>query len=199
MSLKDLFETDKNGNYKSHLGSGGEALLEEVNKEYAEEQEEQQQEGGFDDLGGLGQNDQMMSQSGPSALDVRAIDRFVRIRGWPKNKNGDKNAGMWDDPEFLETLKTNFLSDRDQKRIWRSYLDISDLSSGDGNAELASAHGKALAIKVLMKHSGTENGLEANERTLWTENRSVNKQILRNSGTGGRGASSSFLSRLFGR
>jgi hypothetical protein len=198
MSLRKLFEEDDNGNYKSHLGSAGEALLEEKNREYYEENPKTEEDSGMDQMGGLGPNDQMMAQNGPGVPDVRAIDRFVRIKGWVKPKNGDKSAGMFDDPEFLETLKTNFLNDLDQKKILRSYRDISDLYEQDGSQGVADAHAKALAIKILMKHSSTENQLEANERILWSESRQTNKNIVHNRGNSG-GRSSGFLARLFGK
>jgi hypothetical protein len=199
MSLRKLFEEDDDGNYKSHLGSAGEALLEEKNREYYEENPETEEDSGMDQMGGLGPNDQMMAQNGPSVPDVRAIDRFVRIKGWPVPKNGDKGTNsMWENPEFLESLKTNFLDDLTQKKILRTLRDVYDLYEGDGNDAIAASHGKILAAKVLMKHSSTENALEANERVLWSESRQTNKNIVHNKGnTGGR--SSGFLARLFGK
>ena len=186
MSLRDLFEEDSNGKYKKHLGSVGERLLEEKNEEYYEENPAQDEDSGIDQMGGLGPNDQMMAQNGPGVPDVRAIDRFVRIKGWPVPGKGEKSAGIFDNPDFLESLKTNFLTDLDQKKILRAYRDIADLSEGDGNDSIAQSHAKSLGIKVLMKHSSTENALEANERVLWAE------------GNGG-GRSSGFLARLFGK
>jgi|WetSurMetagenome_2_1015567.scaffolds.fasta_scaffold273887_1 hypothetical protein len=201
MSLRKLFEEDSDGKYKSHLGSGGEALLEEKNHEYYEENPEQENDdsSGMDQMGGLGPNDNMMAQNGPSVPDVRAIDRFIRIKGWPVPGKGEKGANsMWEDPEFLETLKTNFLNDLDQKKILRKLRDVYDLYEGDGNEAIAAAHGKILGAQVLMKHSSTENNLEANERVLWAESRQTNKNIVHNKGGNG-GRSSGFLARLFGK
>jgi hypothetical protein len=188
MSLKDLFSNDVKK--RPALGSGTDAVVEE----FLEDENEEQPQPTEDDMA----LQQMAGQCGtPPAIDVRTVDRFVKIKGWRPVKNPQKSAGMWDNPEFLETLKTNFLSDKDQKKIWRSVADVYALSEGDGNAELTDFHSRLLAVKTLMKHSSTENKLEINERSIWAESRTTNKSIVRRPSDESVGKG--IFARLFGR
>jgi hypothetical protein len=195
--LKDLFEENADGTYKSHLNSGGEALLEEKNREYNEENPQEEEES-FDTSGDLGRNDGgMMEPSGGNMPSERFLDRMIRIRGIRKPSPNEKSTMMWNDPEFLEQLIVNNFDREMSRKIYRSYLDISDLSEGDGNAELVRSHAVGLALKTIMQRSRNDFPDVPNERSQWNENRQVHKQINVNRGSGGRAAG--FLTRLFGK
>ena len=195
--LKDLFEENEDGTYKSHLNSGGEALLEEKNREYNEENPSDEEES-CDTSGDLGRNDGgMMDASGGNMPSERFLDRMIRIRGIRKPSPNEKSTMMFADPEFLEQLVINSFDREMSRKIYRSYLDISDLSEGDGNAELVRSHAHSLALKTIMQRSRNDFPDIPNERGQWNENRQVHKQINVNRGGGGRAAG--FLARLFGK
>lgn len=196
--LKDLFEENPDGTYKSHLGSVGERLLEEKNEEYNEEHQEQEEQDGGDPDGNLGRNDMgMMDQPNGNMPSERFLDRMIRIRGIRKPSPNEKSTMMWNDPEFLEQLVINSFDKEMSRKIYRSYLDISDLSEGDGNAELVRSHAVGLALKTIMQRSRNDFPDIPNERGQWGENRQVHKNINVNRGGGGR--ATGFFQRLFGK
>jgi len=198
MSLKDLFTENSDGTYKSKINSVGEALLEEKNREYAEEHPEEDSEG-YDISGDLGRNDSMMMESPSGNIpSERFLDRMIRIRGIPKPGKNDKSTMAFEDPEFLEQLVINSFDKGMSQDIYSQYLGIRDLAEGDGNEELTKAHVKALIIKILTQRSRNDFPDIPNERGQWGENRQVHKQINVNRGAGS-GKSSGFLTRLFGR
>ena len=198
MSLRKLFEEDENGNYKSHLGSAGEALLEEKNREYYEENPGSEEDSGMDQMGGLGPNDQMMTDSSQSgAQNERFLDRMIKIRGIPKIGTSDKTTGPWDSPEWLEQLVINSFDKEMSRKIYRAWQDISALSEGDGNSAITQQHSMALIIKTLSQRSRNDFPDIPNERGQWGENRQVHKQI--NVNRGGNGGRAGFLTRLFGK
>ena len=195
--LKDLFEENEDGTYKSHLNSGGEALLEEKNREYNEENPQEEQES-YDTSGDLGRNDGgMMEQSNGNMPSERFLDRMIRIRGVPKIGPNDKTTGPWDSPEWLEQLVINSFDKEMSRKIYRAWQDISALSEGDGNSAITQQHSMALIIKTLSQRSRNDFPDIPNERGQWNENRQVHKQI--NVNRGGNGKAAGFLTRLFGK
>ena len=113
-----------------------------------------------------------------------------------KNSNEESNFILGGG--FSEQLVLNFLSDADQRRIWRSLVDVIDESEGSGNARVALTDAKLLASRILMKRSSTENTLALNERTAHIEQRtrssiSQHTNMIRPTNSGG------WLSRLFGK
>lgn len=200
MSLKDLFTENPDGTYKSKINSGGEALLEEKNREYAEDnpQEDDPQYENYDPSGDLGRNDSMMETANGNIPSERFLDRMIRIRGIPKPGRNEKSTMAFEDPEFLEQLVINSFDKEMSQDIYGGFLGIRDLSEGDGNEELTKAHVKALIIKILSQRSRNDFPDIPNERGQWGENRQVHKQINVNRGAGS-GRASGFLTRLFGR
>jgi hypothetical protein len=197
--LRDLFDTNEDGTYKSHLGSGGEALLEEANRQYNEDNP--QEEDGTYDSSGLDRNDGMMMSGGGGSgmFSERVLDRMIKIRGVPKvDPRTQKSLAMWSEAEFLEQLVLNSLTKLEQKKILRKWRDIRDLAESEGSEEMMRAHAEALMIETLMHRSDVENEGVPNERSQWNTNTSVQKQVSMNRRSGGS-ASSSVLQRLFGR
>ncbi len=130
--------------------------------------------------------------------DFRYVDRFIKVKGIPKDNGDGTRAGYLLNPEFAENFVINFLNDRDQKHIWRRFADVQDEASGEGNEQLTKASSDLLALKILMKRSSTENELNLNERTAHIESRSrqsikTTSNMARTQNTGG------WLSRLFGK
>ena len=157
--------------------------------------EEQPHGGGFDDGTGVMPGSDMST----SPRDFSYIDRFVRVKGMPeptRNTNEESNFILSND--FSEQLVLNFLSDPDQRKIWRSLVDIVDESEGSGNARVALTDAKLLASRILMKRASTENALNLNERsshisTLNRSNITTKTNQIQPTSSGG------WLSRLFGR
>lgn len=190
MTMRDLFRDDEEmQEYENEqpeqpqLTDGGDG------------EEQQPQEGGFDDgTGVIPGNDISMSPR-----NFQYIDRFVRVKGMPspaKNTNEESNFIL--DNSFAEQLVLNFLSSDDQRKIWRSLVDIVDASEGSGNARVALTDAKLLAARILMKRSSTENALSLNERSAHIEQRtrssiSQHTNMIRPTNSGG------WLSRLFGK
>lgn len=131
--------------------------------------------------------------------DFRYIDRLIKVKGMPNPKrNSVEESNFLTSNEFSEQFVINFLSEHDQKGIWRSLADVMDLAEGGGNSKVALNDAKLLAIKILMKRSSTENALNLNERGAHIEQRSRSVvtqrgDALRSSGQSG------WLARLFGR
>ena len=99
MTLRDLFEMNPDGTYKSRLGSVGEALVEEKNREYNDEQPQEEPDGGggYDESGGLGQGDNMMAdQSQGVGPSEKFLNRMISIKGIPKPVPGAKEPGFRD-------------------------------------------------------------------------------------------------------
>jgi hypothetical protein len=178
---------------------------EDIHDDYAEQEEqqpqitdgaEQSQDGGiYDDGTSVMQGGDL--STGPR--DFRYIDRFIKVKGMPnpaRNSNEESNFLLSND--FSEQLILNFLTDLDQRKIFRSLADVMDLSEGSGNAKVALSESKLLASKIMMKRSSTENALNMNERLshITNMNRSnittKTNQIQPSTGGG-------WLSRLFGR
>ena len=188
--MRDLFQDDDEIQDDYNVGPEQPQITD------GENPEEQPQEGGgiYDDGTGVVPGGDMST----SPRDFRYIDRFVKIKGMPqpiKNTNEESNFLLSND--FSEQLILNFLSDSDQRKIWRSLCDIVDESEGSGNAKVALADAKLLASRILMKRSSTENTLALNERTAHIEQRSRNSittktNQIRPANSGG------WLSRLFG-
>jgi len=202
MTLRDLFTEKEDGTYKNRVGSVGEALLEEKNREYNEENPDPEypEGGGYDDQsGGLGQNDGMMSGQdqgvGPSE---KFLNRMISIKGIPKPVPGAKEPGFLFDPGWMEQYILNSFSGLEQKQLWRRLQDIIHLSQGDGNSELVRSKSMSFAFRIMTHRSRNDTPLEGTERTLWTEHRSTSKNIQRIHQTGGN-RSSGFLARVFGK
>lgn len=188
--MRDLFrddgemqEFDSEQQEQPQLTDGGEG-------------EEQPQEGGiFDDGTGVIPGSDMS----PSPRDFRYIDRFVRVKGMPQpahNTNEESNFILSN--EFAEQLVLNFLSDPDQRKIWRTLVDIVDESEGSGNSRVALTDAKLLASRILMKRASTENALNLNERSAHIS--SLNRSNITTKTNQIQPASSGgWLSRLFGR
>jgi hypothetical protein len=190
MTMRDLFKDDN------------EVQQDDYNMEPEQpqitdgENSEQPQGGGeaYDDGTGVMPGNDMSTIS----RDFRYIDRFVRVKGMPqpaKNTNEESNFLLGND--FAEQLIINFLSDSDQRKIWRSLVDVIDESEGSGNARIALTDAKLLASRILMKRSSTENSLSINERishisTLNRSNITTKTNQIQPSSSGG------WLSRLFG-
>jgi len=184
MTLRDLFDNEQTDDEISNNN-----LLPEGNEG---DQEFQQQEP--DD----GMNANYSQDLTNPQHDFRYIDRFVRIKGMPqpaKNTNEESNFLLTND--FAEQLILNFLSDKDQRHIWRTLCDIVDESEGSGNAQVALTDAKLLASRILMKRSSTENTLALNERTAHIEQR-TRQNITTKSNQIQPSASGGWLSRLFG-
>ncbi|MFA6258265.1 MAG: hypothetical protein WCX79_01035 [Candidatus Paceibacterota bacterium] len=158
------------------------------------EEEQPQDNGMYDDgTGTIPNNDISMISK-----DFKYIDRFVTVKGMPgpaRNTNEESNFILND--SFAEQLVINFLSDADQRKIWRNLCDIIDESEGSGNAKVAQSDAKLLASRILMKRSSTENALSLNERAAHITQ--VNKSNITTKTNQIRPASSGgWLSRLFG-
>jgi len=134
-----------------------------------------------------------------SPRDFRYIDRFVRVRGMPEPaKHTGEESNFILSNDFSEQLVLNFLSDPDQRKIWRSLVDIVDESEGSGNARVALTDAKLLASRILMKRASTENALNLNERsshisTLNRSNITTRTNQIQPASSGG------WLSKLFGK
>jgi hypothetical protein len=158
-------------------------------------EEQPQDPGMYDDGTGTIPGNDMVNTS----RDFKYIDRFVRIKGMPEPaKNSNEESNFILGGGFSEQLVLNFLSDADQRRIWRSLVDVIDESEGSGNARVALTDAKLLASRILMKRSSTENTLALNERTAHIEQRtrssiSQHTNMIRPTNSGG------WLSRLFGK
>ena len=190
MTMRDLFKDDEeiqeynDGDHQEQpqLTDGG-------------DEGQPQEGGGFDDGTGVIPGSDMST----SPRDFRYIDRFVRVRGMPqpaKNTNEESNFILSN--EFSEQLVLNFLSDPDQRKIWRSLVDIVDESEGSGNARVALTDAKLLASRILMKRASTENALSLNERSshissLNRSNITTRTNQIQPASSGG------WLSKLFGK
>ena len=184
MTLRDLFDNEQPDDEISNNN-----LLQDGSED---NQEFQQQEP--DD----GMNANYAQDLTNPQHDFRYIDRFVRIKGMPqpaKNTNEESNFLLTND--FAEQLILNFLSDKDQRHIWRTLCDIVDESEGSGNAQVALTDAKLLASRILMKRSSTENTLALNERTAHIEQR-TRQNITTKSNQIQPSSSGGWLSRLFG-
>jgi hypothetical protein len=191
MSLKDLF-----GPAHPKLGSGVDALIDEVEEEQRREDEQNNQN---NDMGDLGRNDIPIDNSGVIIPSERYLDRMIRIKGWVSEKEAGKSTLMWDDPDFLEILELNNLNEKDQKKFIRRYLDLAAISSGDGNSGMTGERARVLAVRMLSQRSRSDLGNDLNERGAWIETRNSTKQSIRTTqGGNNNGKSSGFLSRLFG-
>jgi hypothetical protein len=189
MTMRDLFknddemqEYDSEQQEQPQLTDGGE--------------EEQPQEGGvFDDGTGVIPGNDMVS----TPRDFKYIDRFLRVKGMPNpSRNANEESNFLLSNDFAEQFIVNFLSEQDQRRIWRSLVDVVDTSEGSGNAHVALTDAKLLAARILMKRSSTENTLSLNERSAHIEQRtrssiSQHTNMIRPTNSGG------WLSRLFGK
>jgi hypothetical protein len=113
-----------------------------------------------------------------------------------KNTNEENNFILTND--FSEQLILNFLSDLDQRKIWRSLVDITDESEGSGNAKVALVDAKLLASRIMMKRASTENALALNERAAHIEQR-TRSNITTKSNQIQPSVSGGWLSRLFGK
>jgi hypothetical protein len=159
------------------------------------EQPQDDGSGMYDDGTGTMPGNDMMSTS----RDFKYIDRFVRIRGMPepaKNTNEESNFILSN--SFSEQLILNFFSELDQRRIWRSLVDIVDESEGSGNARVALTDAKLLASRILMKRSSTENTLALNERSAHIEQR-TRSNITTKSNQIQPSSNGGWLGRLFGK
>lgn len=157
--------------------------------------EQQPQEDVYDDGTGIIPGNDMINTS----RDFKYVDRFVKVRGMPEpTKHTGEESNFILSNNFSEQLILNFLSDLDQRKIWRSLVDIVDESEGSGNARVALTDAKLLASRILMKRASTENALNLNERTshISTLNRSnitTKTNHIQPASSGG------WLSRLFGK
>lgn len=194
MTMRDLFKNtdDYEGEYNNQEQE--QPQLTDGNGE-----EEQPQEGDtYDDgMGGVS-NVGPTNEIATMPHDFRYVDRFIKVKGIPKDNGDGTRAGYLLNPEFAENFVINFLSDRDQKHIWRRFADVQDEASGEGNENLTKSSSDLLALRVLMKRSSTENELNLNERTAHIESRSrssikTTSNVSRAQNTGG------WLSRLFGK
>ena len=190
MSLKDLF-----GPNHPKLGSGVDALVDEMEDEQRREDEQINQ----DDMGDLGRNDIPIDNSNVPNISERYLDRMIRIKGWVPEKEPGKSTLMWDDPEFLEVLELNNLNEKDQKKFIRRYLVLSAISSGDGNSGMTGERARVLAVRMLSQRSRSDLSNDLNERGALIETRNTTKQSIRTTqGGNNNGKSSGFLGRLFG-
>lgn len=159
-----------------------------------EEGEQPQQDGAYDDGTGIIQGGEVAS----IPHDFRYVDRFIKVKGIPKDNGDGTRAGYLLNPDFAENFVINFFNERDQKHIWRRFADVQDEASGEGNEQLTKSSSDLLALRVLMKRSSTENDLNLNERTAHIESRSrqsikTTSNMMRPANSGG------WLSRLFGK
>jgi hypothetical protein len=187
MTMRDLFKDESNTQYAEE--NSEQPLLNAGDAENPEE------EGAFDD----GMSVMPNTEAGGITHDFRYIDRFVRVKGMPspaKNTNEESNFILGN--EFSEQLVLNFLSDADQRKIWRSLADVMDLSEGSGNAKVALTDAKLLASRILMKRSSTENELALNERSAHIEQR-MRSNITTKNNVQQRSSDGGWLSRLFGK
>ena len=201
MTLRDLFEMNPDGTYKSRLGSVGEALVEEKNREYNDEQPQEEPDGGggYDESGGLGQGDNMMAdQSQGVGPSEKFLNRMISIKGIPKPVPGAKEPGFLFDPGWMENYILNSFSGLEQKQLWRRLQDIIHLSQGDGNSELVRSQSMSFAFRILTHRSRNDTPTESTERILWSEQRHTQKNIQRIHQTGGA-KTSGFLARMFGK
>ena len=193
MTMRDLFKNtdDYEGEYNNQeqeqpqLTDGGEG--------------EQAQDGDtYDDgMGGVS-NVAPGNEMATMPHDFRYVDRFIKVKGIPKDNGDGTRAGYLLNPEFAENFVINFLSSQDQKHIWRRFADVQDEASGEGNEQLTKASSDLLALRVLMKRSSTENDLNLNERTAHIESRS--RQSIKTTSNVSRAQNSGgWLSRLFGK
>jgi hypothetical protein len=188
MTMRDLFKDD------NEIQDDYNADPEQPQLTDGENSEQPQEGGVYDDGTGVVPGGDMST----SPRDFRYIDRFVRVKGMPTpahNTNEESNFILSND--FSEQLILNFLSDADQRKIWRSLADVMDLSEGSGNAKVALTDAKLLASRILMKRSSTENQLSLNERSAHIEQRtrsSITSKTNQIQPTGSGG----WLSRLFG-
>ena len=190
MTMRDLFKDDND------------EIIEPEEQPMLTEGEEGGEERPID--GGIGYDDGtgVAPGAGDGTLvphDFRYVDRFVKVKGLPQPaKNSKEESNFLLSDSFAEQFVINFLSDRDQRNIWRSLADIMDQAEGEGNGKVALQDAKLLAARILMKRSSTENTLALNERTAHIEQRSRQSIVqrgepLRQTATGG------WLARLFGR
>lgn len=156
------------------------------------------EEGVYDDgMGGVS-NVGPTNEIATMPHDFRYVDRFIKVKGIPKDNGDGTRAGYLLNPEFAENFVINFLSSQDQKHIWRRFADVQDEASGEGNEQLTKASSDLLALRVLMKRSSTENDLNLNERTAHIESRS--RQSIKTTSNVSRAQNSGgWLSRLFGK
>ena len=190
MTMRDLFKDDD-----EMQEFDGEQQEQPMITDGGNEENQQPQDGGFDDGTGVIPGSDMINTS----RDFKYVDRFVKVRGMPsptRNTNEESNFILSND--FSEQLILNFLSDPDQRKIWRSLVDIVDESEGSGNARVALTDAKLLASRILMKRASTENALNINERTshISTLNRSnitTKTNHIQPASSGG------WLSKLFGK
>lgn len=191
MTMRDLFkDDDEMQEYEGEqqeqpqITSGG------------EEGEQPQQDGGmYDDGTGIMPGNDMVS----TPRDFKYVDRFVKIHGMPEpTKHTGEESNFLLSNAFSEQLILNFLSELDQRRIWRSLVDIVDESEGSGNARVALTDAKLLAARILMKRSSTENTLSLNERSAHIS--SLNRSNITTKTNHIQPASSGgWLSKLFGK
>jgi hypothetical protein len=200
MGLRDLFTEKPDGTYKNRIGSVGEALVEEKNKEFNEENPEPEYpETGYDQSGGLGQNDNMMmDQSQGVGPNEKFLNRMISIKGIPKPIPGAKEPGFLFDPDWMENYILNSFSGLEQKQLWRRLQDIIHLSQGDGNSELVRSKSMSFAFRILTHRSRNDTPMEMTERSSWIEHRSTSKNIQRIHQTGSS-RSSGVLARIFGK
>ena len=190
MTMRDLFKDDND------------EIIEPEEQPMLTEGEEGGEEQPID--GGIGYDDGtgVAPGAGDGTLvphDFRYVDRFVKVKGLPQPaKNSKEESNFLLSDSFAEQFVINFLSDRDQRNIWRSLADIMDQAEGEGNGKVALQDAKLLAARILMKRSSTENTLALNERSAHIESRTrssitTKTNQIQPTSTGG------WLSRLFGR
>lgn len=192
MTLKNLFENDEEDQPQVQPDVG---LLENGNENY---------DNGDDgeDPGSLGRDDMGGGDMGGGApmgtRDERFLDRMIKVKGMPIPREDGSDAGFLYSPEFLEQLILNSFDRKTMKQIWRRSQDVSDLSQGDGNQELARQESRSLAWRILSQRSDIESPLQLNERSAWIESRTRSTSTVKTNQISAQRASG-FLARLFGR
>jgi hypothetical protein len=193
MTMRDLFKDDDD--YEDEYNN-----QEQEQPQLTDGGEEGQpsEEGVYDDgMGGVS-NVGPTNEIATMPHDFRYVDRFIKVKGIPKDNGDGTRAGYLLNPEFAENFVINFLSSQDQKHIWRRFADVQDEASGEGNEQLTKASSDLLALRVLMKRSSTENDLNLNERTAHIESRS--RQSIKTTSNVSRAQNSGgWLGRLFGK
>lgn len=194
MTMRDLFRNDDEIQDEYNDEQRGRPQITDGGEEGEQPQEGEQYDDGMGGVSNVGPGNEMAMMP----HDFRYVDRFIKVKGIPKDNGDGTRAGYLLNPDFAENFVINFFNERDQKHIWRRFADVQDEASGEGNEQLTKSSSDLLALRVLMKRSSTENDLNLNERTAHIESRSrqsikTTSNMMRPANSGG------WLSRLFGK
>jgi len=194
MSLRDLYNDEPK---KSPIRSGTQALIDEAEQQYADENDDSTEENNYSqnlDDGNL----QSIMQNTNNPTDVRSIDRFIKIKGIPPVRKGDADLAQWSDGGFLEQLVINNLTKLEQKRMLRKWRDVRDLAESEGSYSIMKAHADALTFETLCHRSDVDNENTPNERSQFNTSNSNIRSTTRQTNIS-HPKSGGIFSKLFGR